>query len=63
MALGRKECMVVHFLHTLLTLMMIQANCECSATAGDVSRKSFPKGFVFGTASSAYQVLPFIFKF
>ncbi|KAJ8430226.1 hypothetical protein Cgig2_009404 [Carnegiea gigantea] len=54
MALTREECIVVYFLHVLL-ILMIHANCECSATAGNISRKSFPNGFVFGTASSAYQ--------
>jgi len=60
--IGGEECIVVYFLHVLL-ILVIHANCECSATAGNISRKSFPNGFVFGTASSAYQVLPLIFNY
>jgi len=33
-------------------MMMMDKTCICA----DISRGSFPKGFVFGTASSAFQV-------
>ncbi|KMT08968.1 hypothetical protein BVRB_6g136810 [Beta vulgaris subsp. vulgaris] len=36
-----------------LTTIIKHAYCDCSST--NVTRKSFPKSFVFGTASSAYQ--------
>lgn len=35
--------------------------CTLSESSEDINRGSFPKGFVFGTASSAFQVSSFIF--
>jgi beta-glucosidase len=32
--------------------------CRIQTCLSDISRASFPKGFVFGTASSAFQVGP-----
>lgn len=47
----------------LCTLLLCFLLTQCKALAlatkfhsGGLSRKSFPKGFVFGTATSAYQV-------
>lgn len=40
----------------LLVLMAMSQGCDAQNTTGGLTRKSFPNGFVFGTASSAYQV-------
>lgn len=34
----------------------VQKNCNNGFDTGGLSRSSFPEGFVFGTATSAYQV-------
>nr|AAK92581.1 Putative beta-glucosidase [Oryza sativa Japonica Group] len=39
----------------LLVLMAMSQGCDAQNTTGGLTRKSFPNGFVFGTASSAYQ--------
>lgn len=43
--------------YPILVLLLVSIGVVGSThAAGDVSRKSFPKGFLFGTATSAYQV-------
>jgi hypothetical protein len=47
---------------TFLLLAVVASGAYNSAGEPPVSRRSFPKGFIFGTASSSYQVklpLPF----
>lgn len=38
-------------------LLVLCTTHRCSTQSTDLSRKSFPQGFVFGTASSSYQVI------
>nr|CAB3499001.1 unnamed protein product [Digitaria exilis] len=40
----------------VLLLSLLVASAGAGAQVGGLSRASFPKGFVFGTATSAYQV-------
>lgn len=40
----------------LLLIILVSLLVSKVAIAADISRNDFPKGFVFGTATSAYQV-------
>lgn len=44
------------FLCSLLLCFLATITLATKIDTGWLSRKSFPKGFVFGTATSAYQV-------
>lgn len=41
----------------LLGLVVRSTNAANKSTYDDINRASFPEGFLFGTASSAYQVI------
>uniref|UniRef100_A0A0D9ZM22 Uncharacterized protein n=1 Tax=Oryza glumipatula TaxID=40148 RepID=A0A0D9ZM22_9ORYZ len=44
----------------LLLLLLLAAACVEAGELPPISRRSFPKGFIFGTSSASYQVrLPF----
>ena len=42
-------------------VVMVLAAFEIQTCLSQINRASFPKGFVFGTASSAFQVRAVIF--
>ncbi|KAL6867356.1 hypothetical protein ACP4OV_015380 [Aristida adscensionis] len=54
MGTGTKSGRCVRFLRRLLLLGVWLQGC-IAYDGVELSRRSFPKGFVFGTASSAYQ--------
>ncbi|XP_021757003.1 beta-glucosidase 6-like [Chenopodium quinoa] len=51
MVMNQKNKLIISLILVLIAIVN-PINCDCST---NVSRKSFPKNFVFGTASSAYQ--------
>ncbi|XP_021718407.1 beta-glucosidase 6-like isoform X1 [Chenopodium quinoa] len=51
MVMNHRNKLIISLILALIAIIK-PINCDCST---NVSRKSFPKGFVFGTASSAYQ--------
>jgi hypothetical protein len=46
--------------HLLPVLLLLALACGGGAHSPPLTRHSFPKGFVFGTDSAAYQVRAFI---
>jgi beta-glucosidase len=62
MAMVRVAAMLLaRFLLPLLALAVVAygANVHGSAGLPPISRRSFPQGFIFGMASSSYQVREF----
>jgi beta-glucosidase len=53
--------MLARLLPLLLLLLLLAAAsnaCDCAGGQPPISsRRSFPEGFIFGTASAAYQVV------
>jgi len=41
----------------LLLLLAVASDANDGGSQPPISRRSFPEGFIFGTASSAYQVM------
>lgn len=51
-----------YFFISLLLLLgsaIASASAATNSTYDDINRASFPKGFIFGAASSAYQVITY----
>jgi len=45
----------------LLSAVLLVAALACDGTHAKFSRHSFPKDFIFGTGSAAYQVMCYIY--
>jgi hypothetical protein len=60
MAVAGAVAMSGGILLLLLLLLLLAAACVEAGELPPISRRSFPKGFIFGTSSASYQVrLPF----
>jgi len=44
------------------TVVVVNVIFQIQICLSEINRQSFPKGFVFGTAASAFQVSTFLFN-
>lgn len=49
-------CLLLLMCNTIQCIMILKSNVENNNSSIAITRADFPPGFVFGTASSAYQV-------